>query len=495
MKKLVASLALILFVVCVGAETQAGYRISGVTYRITGSTKEYALKLAVPVDTETVFPTKEEMDHYVANLGIRISNQRVFEETSVEATYSDAVIDGIIPVAVTITTKDTLNIIVLPKPSFDSNSGFDFKIKMKNYNFFGSMREFEWDIAYTIDEDDRKSFETSFGFSIPFMAMSRKMVWDIKAFTKFPMNEDPEAGITTGLDITHELSFAELHYGIIQGIAFNDRDDDKQIYDQDRTYLTDTVYVNLPIELHRDRYFGEVTWTPEVSLATNWAPDGIDNDDLKGPDLVLGHSLSFGRVDWKRNFRQGANVVLKNQYTHNFSDGDDSYISVSALAQGYYSFFDRFALASQLYAFHNFSDYVTEDAGGKLRGILDKRVNTDSAIFFNLDLPTRLIRADFKEISGIDWTRYISFELQISPFIDMALTHDLKTDRLFSPEDGWYSGGVEVIAYPMKMRSIFVRASVGFDLTEVIERGKLTGNAKRDGESVHELFIGLGLQY
>ena len=37
------------------------------------------------------------------------------------------------------------------------------------------------------------------------------------------------------------------------------------------------------------------------------------------------------------------------------------------------------------------------------------------------------------------------------------------------------------------MRSIYARASVGFDLAEVLESGSLGGDAERDGESIREL--------
>jgi len=49
--------------------------------------------------------------------------------------------------------------------------------------------------------------------------------------------------------------------------------------------------------------------------------------------------------------------------------------------------------------------------------------------------------------------------------------------------------------YPEKMRSIYVRASLGFDLTELKNLSGLGGRAKRDGESITEIFVGIGLHY
>ena len=77
----------------------------------------------------------------------------------------------------------------------------------------------------------------------------------------------------------------------------------------------------------------------------------------------------------------------------------------------------------------------------------------------------------------------------------MALVHDSKTGRYYHPVDGWYAGGMEVIVYPEKMRSIYVRASLGVDLREVKNLSGLKGKAKRDGESITEIFIGIGVHY
>lgn len=477
------------------ADEPKGYRIDTVTYDITGSTREYALKLAVDVDKKTVFPTLELMDAYIADLGVRLANIRIFEETEVTARYGTPDASGIIPVSVTMRTVDTVNIIILPKPSFDSNSGFLMKLKFKNYNFFGSMREFDADISYEYDENDRQVFEGSFSFTIPFMALGYEMAWDITSTLKIPVNEDPEYKLSTGIDVTYPLPFADMHFGVVQSLSINARNSDKVLYENDRLFFTEKVYVNVPIELYKLHYFGEVYWTPEVSLSANWSPEGITAKDLQGPDFIIGHSLSMGRVDWVQNFRHGLSINISNKYTHDFTIKNESYATISGTIQWYYSFFDRIGIASQAHAFYNFSDYVSEDVGNRLRGILDKRVNTDAALFYNLDIPIRVIRANFQEISGIDWTKFISFEMQFSPFFDMALTHDLANNTNFSFKDGWYSTGLEVIVYPMKMRSIYVRASVGFDLVELIENGKLSGSADRDGESVRELFIGLGLQY
>jgi len=57
---------------------------------------------------------------------------------------------------------------------------------------------------------------------------------------------------------------------------------------------------------------------------------------------------------------------------------------------------------------------------------------------------------------------YGLLEMQVSPFFDMMLTHDTITGRYYSFKDGWYSGGFEMIIYPMKMRNGFLHQIAAF---------------------------------
>lgn len=472
------------------------YRIADVDYDIRGITREYPLTQAVDVDRRRVFPNKESLDRYLTDLEIKFLNQRVFQSASITSEFGNAGDDGVVPVRLTVHTVDTWNIIALPYPKFDSNSGLTMKLKLKDFNFMGSMQVLTADVNYQYDENEKSSFEANLDFSIPFKAFGYEFVWDIDATGGIPLGEVPELNMSTGIDVALPMRFADLHVGLRQGIALNDRDDEDILYSDDRRYFTDEVYANLPITLHSFDYLGALTWTPSVSVTSNWDPSGITNDDLKGPDLTVGHSLGIGRVDWVSNFRHGVSLSLSNNYGYDLhSDGDVS-VSVSAQAQGYACFFDRFGITSQAYGFYNFNGDLSESGGSKMRGILNDRLDTDTAVTLNIDLPVRVMRVNFLEITGVSWTRYIGFEMHANPFIDVALSHDQAKDTWFTFEDGWYSGGMEIIVYPMKMRSIYGRFSAGCDLVELARNGgKLSGRAERDDESIRELFIGIGLHY
>lgn len=478
------------------AQSPERYRIADVAYDIKGSTREFPLTLAVPIDKKRVFADREKFDFYLADLRIQLHNQRVFDTSSIDAEYGSAGADGIVPVKLTVHTKDTWNIIALPYPKYDSNDGFNLKLKLKNYNFFGSMQQLNGDVNYAVDNDGKSTFQTNLDFNIPFKAWGYSMEWSNEMTLSFPQHEIPQFDQGTGLNVAVPFGRNTVNFGIINTLNVNDRTDDSVLFEEDRYYFNDEFYTNLPVNLYAFDYLGNLTWTPSASISTNWALDGIQHSDLQGPVFDWGHSLGLERVDWKENFRSGLKTELGNSYSYNLHDHGNIGITVDGSFTGFTSLLNRVGFYGRVSGYHNFYSSYSENAGKKLRGILDSRISSDTAFTLNVDLPIRVMTVDFLEVTGVEWTEYIGFEMQASPFFDMALTHDAVTGRYFDLDDGWYSCGLEIIVFPAKMRSIYGRISAGFDLAELaVNGGQLGGYAERDGESIRELMIGIGLHY
>lgn len=471
------------------------YKIDTVTYNIKGITREYALKKAVPVDTKKVFKTKEDLDLYLANLEQKILNQRVLERVNFDLDFNEVEGATIISVLLTINTVDTWNIIALPYPKYDSNNGFQLKLKGKDYNFFGSMQELNADVIYKITNDQKSELATNLNFTVPFSFFGYDMNWDNDFNITFPIGTVPQYTFTMGTNFALPFFNNSLIFGINEGININDRNENG-LYLDDPYYFNSRFYLSYPIEICKISFFDSLTWTPSASIKTNGKPKGVSHADLKGVTYSWEHAISLGRIDWIGNFRQGLYSELGQQWSWNsYSDGKIS-SSIHSKTKAYYSFFDIFGLTSQLKAFYNFNNSISTNQGSTLRGILDKRIKTDTAIFLNVDMPVKIMHVNFPEITGIAWTKYISFDMHASTFFDMALTHDTLSDKLFSFKDGWYSCGLELIVFPMKMRSIYGRVSLGYDLRELVQNNfKSPTYAKRDGERTSELFIGIGLEY
>lgn len=505
------------------------YQITAVNYNIKGLTRKYPLSQAVPIDTTVIFDSEEALHRYLDNLERQFKNIRSIQSVRIEADYGVINSKAVIPVVLTVAITDTWNFIVVPYPSFDSNSGFQLKLKMQDFNFLGTLQPLKADIIYRSTETDQQILSSSLNFTLPFRVGVFNLLWDSSFQIVYAFNEAPKINIGTGLEASYKFNRrVSLIFGLAPELAINDRsssqmsvaDTDKKpreeipglelpskqtettrpnglgyLYPNDRYYFKTTFFVRTPVMITEVKDFGSLVWTPSMSLAGNWAFDGIQADDLKNWSFNWGHTLSLRKVNWELNFRKGLVFSVGNAYSYQFYSKQKMSIGFTASLTGYYPFINRVGIYGRMQFFYHLFGNTSTQAGSALRGILNKRIDTDTAFTFNLDIPVRLATLDFQDITGVAWTRFFNCDIQVAPFLDIALAHDKKTDRYYHPADGWYAGGMEIIVYPEKMRSIYVRASLGFDLTELKNLSGLSGKAKRDGESITEIFIGIGVHY
>jgi len=486
-------------------------KIEKIEYKIEGLTKKYPLQLAIPIDRTIIFETEEDYLHYLDEIRLKLNNLRVLESSDVVSDYIE-VQDGLALAKITISTKDTWNIIALPFPKFDSNTGFVAKLKGKDYNFLGTMQVLNVDISYILDNSGKSSGGLGTSFSFPFKAGPLNAIYKLEALLDVD-KKSASLDLNNTLEFCYPTRFIDIYFGYYQGFYLNrprdenegkkniqiseeDKQEEKPIYD--KYFFNTKFFLYTPITLYNFEYAGKLVYTPYISFYGNWAFNKLNERKKRGISTTFSHSLSLSRVDWKNNFREGFSVSLDNSYSYNFFLKDIPEIEVSSTLAGYYSFANRIGMYAQFDAFYLFSKDLSQRAGRNLRGILNKRIKTDVGITLNFDVPIRITSFDFEKISGVEWTRFFGFEWFVSFFFDMALVHDMKTNRYFHFGDGWYSGGFEMILYPHKMRSIYFRISLGFDLSElknVKGFNKIGGLAKRDNEAISEIFIGIGLHY
>lgn len=520
------------------------YQIAAVNYDIKGLIRQYPLSQAVPIDTVRIFDSEEALQHYINDLEQRFKNIRVIQSVRIDTKYGDSDSSAIIPVTLSISITNTWNFIAVPYPSFDSNSGFQVKLKLQDFNFLGTLQPLKADVVYRSTETGQNIFSSSINFALPFKAGIFNMLWDTGFQIVYAYKEAPKINIATGLGASVKLhKRLSLTFGLSPELIINDRsssqmsisqtnkllansdnqdsaspippqedertpDDTAEhtkettrpsglgfLYPSDRYYFKTTFYVRAPVMITEVNRFGSLFWTPSMSLSGNWAFDGIQADELKKWTFNWGHTLTLSKVNWEVNFRKGLSVSLGNTYAYQFYHKRKMDIGFTASVTGYYPFINRIGIYGRMQFFYQLFGNTTTQAGAAVRGILNKRIDTDTAFTFNLDIPIRLVSLDFQTITGVTWTRFLNCDIQLIPFLDIALTHDKKTGRYYHPADGWYAGGMEVIVYPERMRSIYVRASLGFDLTELKNLSGLKGWAKRDGEAITEIFIGIGVHY
>ncbi|MBO5137275.1 MAG: hypothetical protein J6B81_02085 [Spirochaetaceae bacterium] len=501
MKKNTIIFILILFSVC--SIIAEGYQIIDAEYNISGRTREYALNKSLDIQKNKVFSTKQDLEQYIAKLSQTLTNQRVLETSAITYTEGEPNTEGIIPVTLYIDAKDTWNILPIPYPKYNSNTGLELKIKVKDFNFFGTMEPLDFEISYfQEDEGTKHNLGIGFDFTIPFPIWKFDAEWDLSAEVDYTIGENkPDFSVSTGFSLAFPLSFATFNLIASQSVTLDSEYEDAG----DDLFFNEYVELNVPLTiLQTNSIANNLVFTPYVSFNFNWDKDKIQHEDLLSPILSFGASFSLGNVDWIENFRKGISFNLTQDFAYNFGLNTNRFAPcISSTLEAFYAT-EYVAFNSRVFAFTYFGmDELTKnEIGGRIRGVSDlnkynsSQVDTSSAIVVNMDIPVKVIKTDWrgwgKNIFKKDmpnWFGVLDFELQLSPFVDLALINNTATNTLFNPKDGLYGGGIEVIVYPLKMRSIQVRGSVGIDLGQF-----LLDADWRDGPK-SEIEIGIGLHY
>ncbi len=472
-KSKVIYLAVLLSIVPVALFSQQ-YQIRDVTYDITGSTQEYPLRQAVDIDTKKVFQSKESLDVYVADLHTQFQSIRVLESVSIIPTLGRANVENIIPVDLRIVTEDTFNIIVAPYPRFDSNDGFSFKIDSKNYNFLGSMQTLDAEVSYEFDfkdpsdplDKDTHTIGSYASFTYPFGLGPVDLTWKNTLGLSYTIGEsEPGIDFASAINATYPINdIISISLGLTQGISY---DVDYKRYD-DAFYFSEIASFSIPVTLVKTESLGSIKWTPSVSATYYWDLNGINtaNEDLYDTTLDFGHSFSLGRVDWFGNFKNGftfsfSQSLEKEMYMNKFSINN-------TINASYFKAFKHIGLKSRLYLLDSIG--ADHEVGDYVRGVRNDYIDTNAVAIINLDLPIKVWQTDWVRYGLWDWTRYLNFELQISPFVDIALGYNPVTNSTYSPKDGWYAGGIEVVGYLNEARSIVGRISGGVDLVQAADK-------------------------
>ncbi len=507
------------------------YQIRNVNYDISGITRPYALKRAVEIDKKTVFESYEELSAYVDNLRQLFNNQRNLASSIVNVKYdSFADEEGITGITLNIITIDSKHFLFVPYPKYNSNDGFILKLKAKDTNFLGTMETLNFDLNFSVEPQDDTSdeYDTKFGINLqydyPFKIWRLDSKWKNNFSISYTIGETkPEFSYKTGFVFELPFDNISLKLDLTQGIA---RNFDYTEYD-DELYFTEGAKLSMPYKAGKIENFDDVRFSPYISYDWYWDKNGISssNGDLSSPVLRVGYTVDTGRINWTENFRNGVTMNMDQHVGYNYQN--ENYLASVSGNLALYKAFKYAGIYSRFIGFYNFNS--TTSIGSYLRGIRDdqhysqkawekagytgeapKALNTSAAIVGNIDIPIHIVTTDwlafdaflFGESSWLTnhlrWMRYFDFELQIAPFVDFAFCNNEVTGKTFAIKDGFYSGGLEVLVYPAKWRSLVVRASCGIDAGRKIVKkvvSKLIDDSWRREVSAIELSIGIGLHY
>ncbi len=480
------------------------YIISSVDFSASGLTKNSALRRNIRIEEGKTFSSKKELEAYIVDIKQKLINARLFE--TAEVTYEEGSGSDGIPVSISVRTVDSRHFLLLPYPKYDSNEGFELKIKIKDDNFLGLMSPLSGDVSALFENKPNQSRDfvagASIKYDLPFNIGRIESSWNNDLAFKYAfVRGEPEWNLRTGLSFLLPFKRAGVRLDLTQGFV---RNLDYTDFD-DHLYFTENAKLSLPIILESIENFGDIVYTPAAEVVCNWDANGINktDEDLLSPKLIFSHSLSAGRVNWIGNFRKGFTASITQSAAYHFELKEFQpgiEVKVNAFyAWKYAGLNARYTLFAEHNTFRRFGSIV--------RGLPDDTYFSDSgispnnyqekaaaAMVLNMDLPIHIFSTDWEKW-GWNWAKSLNFEVQLTPFIDIALANNRMTGRVFDPRDGFYTAGLEVLVFPQKWRSIVVRASAGFDLGRILLKDWIDTSWRDEKAGKTEITVGIGLFY
>ena len=477
------------------------YIINSIRFIVDGYTRHYALMYHGELKEGEEITGLSNLNKYLRDKQQLLYNQRVLESVRIEHTIGSVRPDRKFPVDLVIYVKDTWNIMAIPRPQYSDNTGFDITIKARDYNFLGTMNPLRVDLGYQYDQEGNHYISTMIDSNIPFTLFGLNWDFDFDHF----YNYHPDLEIKhfyrndTGLSVELPFKRTIFYVGVTESFFANQENPERYRKEYGRfhegLYMSTNPYISwkIPTELS---YFhlGEVNYTPTLSATfIHEFPQFPLPDFRKGPYLSFSHYFDFGRIDWKGNFQSGIYARASNSFSYSFYKlrEEEQPWSTNILIRGtvHKILNDFMGVSARLMYRHYFFNDYNDSAGDALRGVLDNSVKASNMISFNLDVPFRVFKFRPSEWSANNKVlRIFDFDFHAAPIVDAALynynnSNDPDNQKVIGIANLLLTAGFEVIIFPERWRSLFLRVSYGRNLSV----------GEKDNTS--ELFIGTELHY
>lgn len=514
-------------------DSQTVYVIRNIDFDVDGRSRHFALINNGEFEEGERILGKSALEQYIARKQQLLINERVLEEVRIEYTLGPPEADGAVPVNLLVHVRDTWNVIALPYPKYDSNDGLSLTIKARDYNFLGTMSALRVDLGYRRYDKDESGGETvfkqRFNFEIdsdtPFKAFGFNWNFNFDHILYYTIGDPLYYQNVTGISVELPFRTTTFTIGFNEYLIFNEEisSESKDLYHISDDYMDGpygsselSVSWRIPTGIKIGE-FGSLNYTPNISGRINYRPGGF-KDEAKRPITSFGHSLGFGKVDWIGNYRRGVEASVGNSYSYYF-DRSDALFAISLEAGGtvHWPFSKIFGLSARLNYRQRWQPSDTlrtttqmqtdmipyYGAGDLLRGVINNDLRAQYMLSLNLDLPFRILRFFPSEWFNYPKLHLFDFEMHVAPFIDLALAespyYDYNVNSFdglkFSFKDMIMTSGFEVIVFPAFFRSFYIRGSVGYNISYLIDRDKTPDLKWGFFPQWNEIYIGIGHHY
>lgn len=519
--------------------------ITGVKYVIDGITWPSALDKYLGMSFGMHFKTRRELEDYLVSRLRLLGDNRIFDSSfQIHASpgHSEAgAAEGKpsfspVPVDIRVQVKDTWTALALPYPKYTKTEGLSLALRVKDYNFLGSMfpltlsadyspasTSFEAGLSFQLEPVVRGTgwkiglntslrhspaegfllhdSSASLSAAIPLPALGEdvhvqpKLSW---TYTKSERKHRSESSI--GIGRSWKRAFpVNLSASAIVGLiapGSSPAPASREAFESVSTspvklfpYLGMAVDAGAAIPLLRLPSRSLLVLKPAARLlgAVDIA-DGSASES--GLDLSL--SLGYESVDRPGTLRKGSSFNGTVLWHPRFAPAspDQKADLVFSLETRYFHTFGktaglgfrvRAAWDAGLEFWGNANHREDVDFGTLLRGTGDG-LYSDLAVIANLDFPVNFAQGRFFNRQGL------SAELHLAPFLDAGIVRRTRGSAILIERDGLLSAGLEAVLHPRFAPSYTYRVSAGYDLAAILK-------GSEPSFDLLEIWAGIGLLY
>ena len=395
--------------------------IEELDFVIEGNTRENAIRRFLEVKRGSVFQSEEDMLELLLEEKQHLVNYRVFDSVGLqnEILRED---DSAVYWGVTYTVVESWTFVPIPYPKYSTNSGFRLALQMDYTNALGTMTDVNLNVGFNVrtNELTDKPELTQWNFSPNWSG--------IRLSDKIRISFDAD------------MSQKEQEYTSGDPLT-------QYYYSYYSTGVGTTLSFNLPgfwsysISPHFDFRYG-------YKDKRNWG-----NVTEEPFNVAANQSISWGRINWIANLRQGQNYALTHQirYVISTDKAEQKLVQDIDLSARWY-----FLLGEQLNFYHRLATFYTfnderSGAGGMIRGVNDSDLAGHTGVYLQNSLGFPF------------WIWEGVWDAQIHPFFDIGVVGNFGE---FSYDDLKYGAGVDLVLYLDKLPSLVARATIGFNLSD-----------------------------
>ena len=418
---LLIALFLILPFAVAAEDVEVSHVVSEIVINVEGNTKVPAIKKFIDIQENDKFPSEDELLRIAERERQDLVNYRVFHEVTMKAELIGEE-NGRVLWRITYGVRDSWTILPIFYPKYDSNTGFRIGLKTFYDNAFGTMTDLYLGLGMNIGPN-RSTGE-----------------WEVGEWNINPRWEGIRIGslLVSGsyLQAYEQQQFdsgvpsTEFHYGYNMSVI--------------------SLKSSIPILDSGLDYGFSVAFNMKYGYRSY-----LKTMNYRREPFSFGwiHSVSYGRVDWKENFRDGQLVSINHNIGLVADPTDRNYFIVNGLSligsfyRPFGTIFNYYGRAVAFVSFNSQRSGVAEN----LRGVANNAMSGDWGFYLN-----NSIGIQFWRLEGV-------WDAQVHPFFDIGLASPYGAKNL--EQDLRFGAGLDFVLYLDILPNLVLRGMIGADLS------------------------------